>query len=275
MIKQNNIQSFIFQDINVSGNIVKLDDIYQQIIDLQDAKGAAAELLGQVILAATMLIKRVKIECEMTIQFQSDSEIKLLAVKIDTEGHLRATLNCNKQPQEALLGKGFLVITIRQLDNKQHQSVVTIQEGQSISSALAGYFVQSEQMPTLFHLVAKQHQGAGIMLQRPQELVSNEDWNTIVHLFNSLTDEELLSLDNQTILTRLFHEYNLKLFEPSEVSFSCSCSYEKMRNVITSIGEQEANNILANTKIIQVKCEYCKTSYDFDKNDIKNIFTQH
>lgn len=276
MSSQNISQSFIFQDLNVSGNIVKLGDLYKKLINTQDVTGVQAELLGQVVIISTLLIRRLKIECEMTIQFQSESDVKLLAVKIDTEGHLRATINCRVEPKEALLGDGFLVITIRQLgNNKQHQSVVKIHQGQSVSCALSDYFMQSEQMPTLFHVVTNKEEAAGIMLQRAQELVSADDWNTLEHLFMSLTDDELVSLDSQTILTRLFNDYNLKLFEPHDLSLKCSCSYEKMRDVIISLGKEEALDLLVSNKFIEIKCEYCKSSYDFNKKDVEGIFTQH
>lgn len=277
MSKNNNFsQGFIFQDINISGNIVKLSDLYQDIIKRQKISGASAELLGQVLVIATMLIHRIKNNCELTIQFQSEANIKLLAVKVDSEGHLRAIINTDSELKEPLLGEGILVVTIRQLENnKQHQSTIAIKQGQTVCEAFTDYFAQSEQMPTLFHLVCHQQQVVGMLLQQAQELVDQEEWQTVTHLFATLSDKELLDLDSQTILTRLFNEYNLKLFDEKQLEFKCTCSLERMQNAIISIGEKEALDILKTDDVIEVTCEYCTSKYNFDLDAIKRLFTKH
>lgn len=274
-------QNFIFKDLHIRGSIVKLDKVYSEINGLQQADENSADLLGQVLVAAVMMIQNIKIESELTVQFQTESgDIKLLAAKINSKGEVRATLNCRKEPHKPLLGEGFLVVTISQLNQNKayqrpYQSVIAVAKGQTISEALSDYFEQSEQLPSLFKFVVSQNKAVGIMIQQTQELVKEDDWETVSCLYKSLTDQELLELDNKTILHRLFNQYDLNLFDAKRLVFKCSCSLEKMQNAVMSLGKVEALDIMQAKKLLEVKCEYCKKTYSFDKNDIERLFNQH
>lgn len=272
----NYCQSFIFNDLHVRGNVVKLTDVYQTITSLQEIEGCAADLLGQVLVAAAMLIQSIKTPSDLTIQFQSDHAIKLLAVKIDTAGNMRATISCKSEPKQALLGTGLLVVTLHQHNStKPHQSIIEVYEGQTISQALARYFIQSEQIPTLFYFACDGDSATGMMIQQDQGMVAAEDWNTLSHLFCSITHDELLKLTSETIIYRLFNEFSINIFEQKNINFKCTCSLEKMQSAIMSLGEDDAKELLKTNRLIEVLCEYCKNHYGFDKNDIQTIFNKH
>lgn len=274
-------QNFIFKDLHIRGSIVKLDNVFREINRLQQAGENSGALLGQVLVAAVMMIQNIKIESELTVQFQTESgDIKLLAAKINSKGEVRATLNCRKEPVQPLLGKGYLVVTISQLNHnkvyqKPYQSVIAIAQKQTISEALSNYFAQSEQLPSMFKLVVDQNKAVGFMLQQTKELVADEDWETVSCLFESLTNQELSDLDNETILHRLFNQYDLNLFGANKLVFRCSCSLEKMQNAVASLGKSEALDILKTNKLLEVKCEYCRNYYSFDQNEVERLFNQH
>lgn len=273
---ENFCQSFIFNNLHVRGHIVRLTDVYQSISEVQEVSGCSAQLLGQVLAAAAMLIQPLKTASDLTIQFQSENEIKLLAVKVDTDGHMRAIITLNKQPKFALIGEGFLVVTVMQHNTtNHHQSVIDVHKGQAISQALAKYFTQSEQLPSLFYFAYTEDTVSGIMIQQDSEMVSEEDWNTLSHLFCSVSDQELLNLDSETIIHRLFNEFSINIFPAKDLTFKCNCSLEKMQSAIMSIGEQDAKDMLQTNRVIEVSCEYCKNHYGFDKNDIQIIFNKH
>jgi molecular chaperone Hsp33 len=109
----------------------------------------------------------------------------------------------------------------------------------------------------------------------------NEDYNRIAHLAASLTSQELLSLDVDTILHRLFWEEKLLRFVPQQGAdgivnrprFACSCSRERVSNMLRSLGAPEIESILAEREQIEVGCEYCGQQYHFDAVDAAQIFT--
>ena len=105
----------------------------------------------------------------------------------------------------------------------------------------------------------------------------SEDYNRIAILASSLKREELLTLDAQTILRRLFWEEELVLFEPAAGDavphFACTCSRERVSRMIHSLGTAEAESIIAERGEIEVGCDFCGQQYRFDAVDAAQIFT--
>jgi molecular chaperone Hsp33 len=95
-------------------------------------------------------------------------------------------------------------------------------------------------------------------------------------LASSLKREELLSLDVETVLRRLFWEETLTRFEPlvGEVAprFACSCSRERVARMIVGLGADEAHSILQERPNIEVACEFCGVQYHFDPVDTARLF---
>jgi molecular chaperone Hsp33 len=166
---------------------------------------------------------------------------------------------------------------------------------EKISEVLEHYMLQSEQLDTTLVLAANDQVAAGLLIQRlpvqgsanlSGSLVSkeNEDqigldehYNRIAILASSLKREELLTLDVQTILRRLFWEEQITRFEPLQGDtaprFACSCSRERVGRMIVSLGRDEAESILSERPDIEVGCEFCGVQYRFDAVDAAQLFT--
>jgi molecular chaperone Hsp33 len=83
----------------------------------------------------------------------------------------------------------------------------------------------------------------------------------------------LLNLDAETILHRLFWEEKLIRFEPLNPKFACSCSRERVSNMIRSLGTEEVESILAERSHVEVGCDFCGQQYRYDAVDAAHIFT--
>jgi molecular chaperone Hsp33 len=105
------------------------------------------------------------------------------------------------------------------------------------------------------------------------QIGQNEDYNRIATLASSLTRQELLELDVDTILRRLFWEEKVLRFEPQTPHFACTCSRERVANMIRGLGHEEAESILAERGEIDVGCDFCGQQYRFDAVDAARIFT--
>jgi molecular chaperone Hsp33 len=109
-------------------------------------------------------------------------------------------------------------------------------------------------------------------------LGKDEDYNRISILSKSLKPEELLGLDVETVLHRLFWEEPLLRFEPligeAGPRFHCSCSRDRVGRMIKSLGVAEAESILSERENIEVACEFCGAQYQFDPVDAASLFTQ-
>lgn len=148
---------------------------------------------------------------------------------------------------------------------------------------------QSEQLDTRLVLAADHKVAAGLLIQRlPLEGERNlqvspesdddaarmEDFNRIATLAASLKRDELLELDVDTILRRLFWEEKLLRFEPETPRFACTCSRERVAGMIRGLGREEADSILAERGAIDVSCDFCGQHYQFDAVDAAQVFTE-
>lgn len=175
-----------------------------------------------------------------------------------------------------LLGQSRMAITITPEKGQRYQGVVP-READNLAGCLEEYFERSEQIATSLFLFADGDTAAGLLLQRlPGHTEEDDDlWNRVNHLARTVEAEELLKLDSETLLHRLFHEETVRLYEPEPVEFRCSCSRERTLAALESIGKEECYSILDEQGSIDMDCQFCHANYRFNRNDIDHLFTGH
>jgi len=164
-----------------------------------------------------------------------------------------------------------------------------------IAHVLQHYMRQSEQLDTTIVLAANDEVAAGLMIQRmpikgqdnlagatesahdeQDRIGENEEYNRIATLAASLKREELLTLDVDTILRRLFWEEKLLRFVPQDGDngphFSCTCSRERVEAMLRNLGQEEVDSVLEERGSVEVGCDYCGTQYRFDAVDAGQLF---
>jgi molecular chaperone Hsp33 len=177
-----------------------------------------------------------------------------------------------------LVGDGQFVITLDPKDGGQPYQGIVALEGSSVAEVMQNYMSNSEQLETRLWLAADGQQAAGMLLQKMpdaenQALPADADaWGRAVILADTLKSEELLLLPAITLIQRLYHEEDIRLFDAQRVSFYCSCSRENVGRMLQMLGRDEVNSILAERENIEVHCEFCNQRYEFDKVDAEMIF---
>ena len=91
-------------------------------------------------------------------------------------------------------------------------------------------------------------------------------------LADTLTQEELTGLPTETLLHRLFHEENLRLFEGEPVAFRCTCSRGRIEQTLRALGQEEVEATLAQEGQVEVSCEFCNRIYRWDLVDARQLF---
>lgn len=282
-MKSDCLQRFLFDNAAIRGEWVKLQNTWQEVLNRREYPAAIRRVLGEMMGAAALLASTVKIKGRLVLQIRAAGPVKLLMVECTSNHTLRAFAQWEgdiegRQGLTDLTGDGTLAITIEVEGAKQpYQGVVSVQ-GDTIADTLETYFSHSEQLATRMWLHADEHNVAGLFLQQlPGEAADQgealEDWQRINQLAATVTREELLSLDMETLLHRLFHEEQVRIFEPTALSFACTCSRERVAETITMLGREEAEDILDAEGAIEVACEFCNQHYHFDKVDIAELFS--
>lgn len=269
------------------------------------------ELLGEMAAAGVLMQSGIKFNGALVLQIFGDGPVKLAVAEVQSDLSLRATATIPGEIDSAatlsglvnVQGGGRCAITLDPKDKfpgqQPYQGVVPLEDVKGrklerLSDVLSHYMLQSEQLDATLVLAANDQVAAGLLVQRmpvkgegniaagaghrddEDAIGHNEDYNRIAHLAASLTREELLTLDVETILRRLFWEEKLLRFEPQQGEegprFACTCSRERVGRMLQSLGVEEAESILQEQGQIDVACEYCGQQYRFDPVDAAQIF---
>jgi molecular chaperone Hsp33 len=282
------LQRFVFENTPIRGNLVNLTSTLQLALNKQHLPAGLKRALGELMAASALLTATLKMSGSLVLQIQSKGALKLLVVECNSEFGIRATAKWKGEVSDEqglfdLISHGQFMITLDPKDGRQaYQGIVSL-EGDSISTILENYMLRSEQIDTRIWLHCDGNAAAGMLLQKlpdtmnqvtKTEDLSTQDldaWNRIGHLAGTITDDELLNLPTETILTRLFHEEDVRLFEASNTKFYCSCSRDSVSSMLRMLGNDEITSIIEEQGKIEVNCDFCNAHYSFDKVDATQL----
>jgi molecular chaperone Hsp33 len=311
------LHRFIFDGLPVRGMLVRLTEGWQEVLHRREQADDAfpapvRKLLGEMAAAATLMQANIKFNGSLILQVFGDGPVKLAVAQVQPDLAFRATAKVigDLPPGarlEAMLnvgGKGRCSITLDPKDRhpgqQPYQGIVPLHGDareplQRLSEVLEHYMLQSEQLDTKLILAADDSVAAGLLIQRlpvqgagniggPASSQSNEDqigvnesYNRIAHLAATLTHEELLALDVDTILRRLFWEEPLRRFAPQAGAdgprFACTCSREHVGHMLQSLGRDEVDSIVVEQGRAEIGCDFCGLKYHFDSVDVGGLFT--
>lgn len=277
------LQRFHFVGSPVRGEICQLGEGYREILSRHDYPRALQRLLGEAVAATALMASSLKFEGTLILQIQSQGALSLLMAECGHQGTFRAIARYDEAAVAALsedatwtalTGPGQLILTIDPLQGERYQGIVAL-EGETLASALDGYFDRSEQLPTRFHLAADGRHAGGLLLQVLPGHDAGDDadvWPRVLNLATTLKPAELTGLAIEEVLYRLYHEEEVELFPARDVGFHCSCSRERSSNALRSLGAEELRVLLAEQHgRIEVDCQFCRQRYLFDAVDIERI----
>lgn len=281
MLSRDTLQRFVFEQAAIRGEIVHLDSTWRAVLERHDYPPAVRNLLGELMAAAALLSAILKFKGSMILQIQGNGPVNLLVVESTSERTLRGMAQWSGEPLPVsfaeLVGQGKFVITIDPKEEGQrYQGIVSI-EGETVSEALENYLARSEQLDSRLWLAADTEQAAGMLLQK-MPAVHDDDadlWQRATHLGSTIAQHELLGLPAHEILRRLYHEEDVRLFEGEAVRFHCSCSRERVVNVLRMLGYDEVRSIISERGAVDVDCEFCNQHYHFDSVDVEQVFAAH
>lgn len=277
MSDSDQLYRFLFQRLNIRGEVVQLDATWRSVLERADYPPLVRNALGEALAAATLLVATLKIEGSLTLQIRGDGPVHLLVVQADSDNTLRGLARWQGDVPETgnnqdLFGQGQLVLTADPKSGKRYQGIVPL-IGDDLQDALRGYFDLSEQLPTQLWLKEKDGKLGGMLIQAmPGDKDDEDGWDRVISLADTVTADELTSLSVEELLHRLFNEEEVRLFDPVDVSFDCSCSREKITQVLLQLGQEETDSILEEQGEISVDCQFCAQNYKFDPVDVAAVF---
>lgn len=279
MSNSDQIQRIMFDELDIRGVVSGLKQTCSDCFANHNYPAVIQQVLGEMLAAVSLLSSNLKFEGRLILQAQGQGNVQLLMAETTHNRELRAIARFDGDVPEQtsfvdLLPQGQVVITVEPEKGNRYQGVVPL-DGENLAKCLENYFVSSEQLPTQVHLASDGEMAAGMLLQvLPAEGTGEEDWDRISHLASTLKSSELLQLDNETLLFRLFHEEQCRLYEPDAVVFKCTCSRERSEASLKLVGKDELMEVIEERGQIDVNCQFCNAHYKFDGADIEAIFAE-
>lgn len=271
---------FILDQLPLRGVHVNLEQVWQHIVGQKNYPAPIARALGELVAAGALLAANLKFDGTFILQVQGTGVLKLLVAEATSEQTCRGTARFDDSVEIAadaslqdLMGEqGQFVLTLQPRQGEMWQGIVGLQ-GTSIAQMLANYLAQSEQLDSDLILAADDKQAVGMMVQRlAGQDMAREDWQYVESLLQTVNQDELLHTTANTLLYRLFHEQEVRVFEPEHLEFACTCSHEKVGNMLLLLGGQEVGQILLEQGSVEIACDFCQQKYVFDEEDVKTLF---
>ncbi|QYF92145.1 Hsp33 family molecular chaperone HslO [Massilia sp. PAMC28688] len=292
------LQKFIFDNAAVRGEFVEISDTWREIQARHAYPPAVKTVLGEMVAAAALLSANLKFNGAIIMQIHGDGPVRLLVVECDSDLRLRATAKVAEGSVIAddasltdllnVSGHGRFIITLDPIDKvpgqQPYQGIVPL-DGEDMATVIENYMLRSEQLDTRLWLAADEQVSRGLLLQKlprhsgkddqtvqASEAEDLETWNRAVMLASTLKQPELLSTGIHTLMERLFWEETIRVFDPAHPQFHCSCTREKVGNMLKMLGREEVDSALAELGQLGVNCDFCGKHYDFDKVDCAQLF---
>ncbi|MBO4789509.1 MAG: Hsp33 family molecular chaperone HslO [Oxalobacter sp.] len=295
---QDIVQKILFKNANVRGGLVSLSNVWHDMLAHKAYPAPVTKLLGEMTAATVLLSANIKFEGATVLQIHGDGPIRLLVVECSNTMQVRATAKLDDTQtiaEDATFqdlvnahGKARCVVTLDPHDKipgqRPYQGIIPL-EGATVSEVIENYMKRSEQLDTRVWLAADANNVRGVILQRmPAQLdergvaltdsaKDEEDWRHLVALGSTLTPSEMLATDIATLQHRLFWEQETANFEPLKPTFQCSCSREKVGNMLKMLGQSEVEEALKEKGSLTINCDYCGKAYTFDVIDCKTLFS--
>lgn len=304
-------QPFLIDESHVKGNFIRLGEAVDTILSRHRYPDAVSQLLAEQIVLACMLSGTLGEGGRLTMQARGSSEgaVRFTVVDVKANGDIRgyaelaedaewklASLSKKQQVlsmKDLLGGQGYLAITMMpNVHSQQYQGIVAL-DGPNLAAALTEYFTQSEQINVSIKVAVGKVQdeekskwyASGMMVQRmPREggkkprgkrlsAEEEEGWRRAEIFMNTVTHEELLNpmLAPQTLLQRLFSEDGVWVYEPKQLQVNCSCSRDRIEDVLTNFPVEDIEDMKDEQGVISVNCQFCNKTEVFREEDIRRI----
>ena len=279
-------QRFIFETTDIRGELASLEESYAHVLAKHTYPEPVAALLGELMTAAALLVNTLKFDGLLVLQARSKGPVPWLMVECSSNRELRAIARYEEEQihsgasLQELMPEGVLALTVDPREGQRYQGLVAL-DGEDLAECFTNYFVNSAQLPTRFWLYADGQRARGMLLQQlPADRITDSEereasWQHAVALASTLTAEELLGLDNETILHRLYHEEQVRLFEATDLKFHCSCTRARSEQALVSLGLADLRLLLAEKEgTIEIDCQFCNHTYLFNEADVMQMFAE-
>lgn len=272
------VQPFLFDDLDIRGSIVQINDAWRAMIDQRGYSPAVRAILGELTAVTAIMSANLKQPGRLTFQMQGHGPLSLMVVDcteaLNLRGYAKTDASVAGSTLGEIIGDGRLQLTldIAGLD-QPYQSLVPI-EGDTVAAVFEHYLAQSEQQPAALWLVANGDTAAGLFLQKLPDADQRDadGWARVTQLAATVKPDELRNLSPTDVLARLFHEETVRIFAPRPVLHRWPADPEKVKTMLRGLGREEVESVLAAEGVVEIHDDMSNHTYRFDADAVHELF---
>ena len=265
-------------------------DLTERARQIHKTLPVATAALGRALAAASMMGNALKSDgASLTLQFKGGGPLGTVLAVSDNEGCVRGYVtnphtDLPLRPDGKLdvggaVGHEGTLTVIKDLHMKEPYVGTIDLLGGEIAEDVAGYFVESEQIPTACAL--------GVLVDRDQSVKSAGGY--LIQLMPGAGEDTIAKVeggvmaagpvsaileqndDPEALLRTVMSDFDLKILETCPVSYKCYCSRQRVERALISLGKSELEQMLAEQGGCQLTCQFCDAVYDFSADDLRAL----
>ena len=265
-------------------------DLTERARQIHKTLPVATAALGRALAAASMMGNALKSDgASLTLQFKGSGPLGTVLAVSDNEGCVRGYVtnphtDLPLRPDGKLdvggaVGHDGTLTVIKDLHMKEPYVGTIDLLGGEIAEDVAGYFVESEQIPTACAL--------GVLVDRDQSVKSAGGY--LIQLMPGAGEDTIAKVeggvmaagpvsaileqndDPEALLRTVMSDFDLKILETCPVSYKCYCSRQRVERALISLGKSELEQMLAEQGGCQLTCQFCDAVYDFSADDLRAL----
>jgi len=276
----NYVQRFLLENLDIRGAIVRLDSVWTAMLTGRNYPQPVTRLLGEMSAVTLLMGENLKQTGRLTIQLNGNGPVPMLVIDCTDTLHIRGMAKCEQnitaQSAPDLLGHGRLLLTLDMPSMREcYQSIVPL-DGNNIAEIFEHYFRQSEQLPSRLFLITTDTAIFGLLLQKlpNADQQDSDGWTRAEALAATVHDHGLFDLTAEEILTRLFYQETIRIFDAQTIQYGCREDPAKIYAMLRSLGREEVDSILKEFGEVVVNDDICNREYRLDAIAVDAIFRE-
>ena len=265
-------------------------DLTERARQVHKTLPVATAALGRTLAVASIMGNALKSDgASLTLQFKGGGPLGTVLAVSDNEGNVRGYVTNphvdiplrkdGKLDVGTAVGHEGTLTVIKDLHMKEPYVGTIDLLGGEIAEDVAGYFVESEQIPTACAL--------GVLVDRDQsvkaaggyliQLMPGAAEDTIAKVEGGIMAAGAVSAilekndDPEAMLRTVMSDFDLKILETCPVEYRCYCSRERVERALISLGRTELEQMLSEQGGCQLTCQFCDAVYEFTAEDIQRL----
>ena len=284
------IKRFLAYNGRISIICISTTELVDNAKKIHDLSPLASATLGRTLTMASLIASGLKGENDtVTLQIKGNGPIgSIIAVsdkQLRTRGYVQnpqidLPLKENgKLNVSGAVGNDGFIYVIKDIGMKETYIGMSKIISGEIAEDFTNYFYTSEQKPcaiALGVLVDKNgiRSSGGYMITPMPDATEDDLFILENRIKEAIPISKMLdtNMSLEEIAKDITGDENIKLVEEnSNAKYQCSCSRERMKNAITSIGKTELQNIIEEDKKAEIVCHFCNKKYEFTEKELKEL----